>query len=342
MEEVKVEVKNVESDALDDDEALRKQTRINDKKVFIGELADIFALKRVTGNEESMNRWVVAPDINRPGLELAGYTGDTELKRVILIGVKEQNYLKTLDYETQKTRFGFLTDSYTPCIIVTANAPIPEALLEVANAKNFPVFSFPDKSYVLTTELTSFLSERLSPTEQIHGVMMSIYGNGVLIIGGSGMGKSELALDLIKRGHILVADDVVVYSRVHNNIVCEAPENLKRMLEIRGLGVLEVNHMFGGQCFLDRCNLNFVIKLVSAEEYRANNNDRLDPSEKTMNFFELNKTLLEIPVTHGKNMSAIIESAVINHVLKTSGYDSTERFKQTIKEAIMRKSEGKK
>lgn len=312
-----------------------------DKKVYIKELVDIFSLKQVTGNEESLKRWVIAPDINRPGLELSGYKEDTELKRVILIGVKEQRYINSLDYETQKIRFDFLTDSYTPCIIVTANAPIPASLIEVANAKNFPVFSFPDKSYVLTTELTAFLSERLSPTEQIHGTMMSIFGIGVLITGNSGIGKSELALDLIKRGHILVADDVVEYSRVHNNIRCQAPENIKRMLEIRGLGILEVNHMFGGACFLDKCDLSFVIKLVSIEEYRANNNNRLDPTVNTMNFFDVSKTLLEIPVTHGKNMSSIIESAVTNYVLRRNGYDSTERFKQKIKEAIIRKQEVK-
>lgn len=313
-----------------------------DKKVYIKELVDIFSLKQLTGDEKALDRWVIAPDINRPGLELSGYREDTELKRVILLGVKEQRYIQTLDYETQKARFDFLTDSYTPCIIITANAPIPESLKEVANAKNFPVFSFLDKTYVLTTELTAFLSERLSPTEQIHGTMMSIYGIGVLITGESGIGKSELALDLIKRGHILVADDVVEYSRVHNNIVCEAPSNIKRMLEVRGLGILEVNHMFGGACFLDKCNLSFVIKLVSADEYRKNNYNRLDPAVKTMNFFDVHKTMLEIPVTHGKNMSTIIESSVINHVLKKTGYDSTERFKQTIKEAIMKKQEEQK
>ena len=310
------------------------------KKVYIRELKDIFSLKQITGNDEALNRWVIAPDINRPGLELSGYRGDTELRRVVLIGVKEQRYIETLDYETQKMRFGFLTDSYTPCIIITANGKVPDALIEVANAKNFPVFSFSDKTYILTTELTAFLSERLAPTETIHGTMMNIYGIGVLITGDSGIGKSELALDLIKRGHILVADDLTEYSRVHNDIVCRAPDNLKRMLEVRGLGVLDINRMFGGQCFLDKCNLGFVIKLVSADEYRAENLNRLDPAEKTMQFFDVAKIMLEIPVTHGKYMSPIIESAVTNYILRMSGYDSNERFKQAIKQAIINKQEG--
>lgn len=307
------------------------------KRVFVREIKDIFGLTQLTGNDESLNRWVIAPDINRPGLELSGYRGDIELKRVVVIGNKEQNYIATLDYDTQYERFSFLTDSYTPCIIITGGAAIPESLRNVANGKNFPVFSFPDKTYVLTTEITAFLNEKLSPVKQIHGVMMNIYGIGVLITGESGMGKSELALDLIKRGHILVADDVVEYSRVHNDIVCRAPENIKRMLEIRGLGILDVSLMFGAQSYLDKTDLQFAIRLVTPETYRQNNTDRLEPTELRMEFFDISKDVLEIPVTRGKNMSPIIETAVTNFILKKNGVDTNERFKESIKELILSK-----
>ena len=306
------------------------------KRVYIRQIKEDFNLLQVTGDDESLDRWVIAPDINRPGLELSGYKGDTELKRIVVIGVKEMEYIKTLDYDTQRDRFDFLTDSFTPCIIITSNAEVPQCLKDVANSKNFPVFIFPFKTYSLTTQLTTYMSEKLAPVEQVHGVMMNIYGIGVLIMGESGIGKSELALDLIKRGHYLVADDVVEYSRFHYNIVCKAPDSLKRLLEIRGLGVVDVNLMFGAKSYLERCNLDFVIKLVSASEFQKNNN-RLEPAEMTTNFFDIEKTRLEIPVTDGKNISPIIEAAVTNYILKNEGIDTNEEFKRNIKNMIIKK-----
>lgn len=308
------------------------------KRVYLSDIKDMFNLKQVTGDAEALNRWVIAPDVNRPGLELAGYEDDTELKRIVIIGNKEQGYISNLDYETQKQRFGFLTDSYTPCIIVTAGREVPKALIEVATEKNFPVFEYSDKTYLLVTNLTSYLSEKLAHVEWEHGEMINIYGTGVMVTGSSGLGKSELALDLIKRGHVLVADDIVEYSRIHNEIYCEAPDNLKKMLEVRGLGVLDVTLMFGAQCFLEKCKLDFVIKLVTKEEYKVSNNDRLSPTEKTMSFFGMEKTLLEIPVTEGKNMAPIIEAAVISYILKNRGIDSNEQFKERIRESIIEKN----
>ena len=128
------------------------------KKVEVRKIKEFFNLNQVCGNDESLNRWTIAPDINRPGLELSGYKDDFELKRVVIIGTKEQNYLKTLDYDTQLDRFDFLTDAYTPCIIVTNGFKTPAALLEVATRKNFPVFEFPGMTYELSTDLISFLS----------------------------------------------------------------------------------------------------------------------------------------------------------------------------------------
>lgn len=311
-----------------------------DKRVYVKEIKEAFNLKQITGDEESLKRWAIAPDINRPGLELSGYNGATELKRVVLIGNKEYEYIQTLSPEKQKDRFGFLTDSYTPCIIVTAGLKTPPILEETAKEKNFPVFEYPDKTYILTAELTAYLSEKLAHIETIHGEMINIYGIGVLVIGDSGMGKSELALDLIKRGHVLVADDVVEYTKIHNDIICRAPEELKQMLEVRGLGILDITYMFGAQCYLETSNLDFIIKLVTKEQYRNNNNNRLEPTEKNADFFGITKTVLEIPVSEGKTMAPIIEASVINYILKKRGIDSNERFKQNIREIIMKKNRG--
>ena len=309
-----------------------------DKRVYVSEIKEAFNLRQITGDEQSLNRWVIAPDINRPGLELTGYKGSNELKRVVLIGNKEYKYIKTLSEEKQRDSFGFLTDSYTPCIIVTAGHETPDILKEIAEEKNFPVFEYDDKTYILTAELTSFLSEKLAHYEDIHGEMLNIYGVGVLVTGDSGMGKSELALDLIKRGHVLVADDVVEYAKIHNQIICKAPESLKQMLEVRGLGILDVTLMFGAQCYLESSNLDFIIKLVTKDFYKSNNNNRLEPTEKTADLFGITKTVLEIPVSEGKTMAPIIEAAVINYILKNRGIDTNERFKENIREIIISKN----
>ena len=145
---------------------------------------------------------------------------------------KEYEYMSKLDEKTQRERFEIITDSYTPCIIMTEGFEVMNSLIEVASHKNFPVFKYPDKTYQLIVDLVSYLSEMLAPVDNLYGVMMSIYGRGIMIMGKSGIGKSELALDLINRGHMLVADDRVDVARVHTQLLCQAPELLKRKLEI--------------------------------------------------------------------------------------------------------------
>ena len=306
------------------------------KQVPVKLIKEAFHLKQVCGDDNSLERWAIAPDINRPGLELAGQKIDTDLKRVVLIGNKEIDFINTLDDNTQKERFDYITDKYTPCIIVTGDCVTPKSLIEVANKKNFPVFETNKKTYLFTTELVGFLSDKLAPSVSLHGTMMNIYGKGVLITGKSGIGKSELALDLVSRGHMLIADDLVEVSQVNNYLKCTAPDNIKGMLEVRGLGIIDINTIFGGHSFLDSCGLDFIINLVTAEEYDYHNNDRLNPTNIKESIFDISLDKLEIPMTVGKSMSIIIETAVTDFILKQKGYDSNEIFKDKIMEEIIK------
>lgn len=306
------------------------------KQVSVKTIKEYFRLKQICGNDESLERWAIAPDINRPGLELAGQKIDTDLKRVVLLGNKEIDYLETIDEEIQKERFDYITDKYTPCIIVTDGLKVPKTLIEVANNKNFPVFEIETKTYLFTTELVGFLSDKLAPSISVHGNMMNIYGKGVLIIGKSGTGKSELALDLVSRGHMLVADDLVEVSRVNNYLKCEAPENIKGMLEVRGLGIIDINTIFGGHSFLNDCGLDFIIELVTADEYDKHNNDRLNPTSNKEVYFGIERDKLVIPMTIGKSMSIIVETAVTDFILKQRGFNSNEEFKDRIMKQIIK------
>ncbi|MBR5755560.1 MAG: HPr(Ser) kinase/phosphatase, partial [Erysipelotrichaceae bacterium] len=255
------------------------------KRVYVRQIKDYFQFQQLSGNDDALNRWVIAPDINRPGLELSGYLESNDLRRVVILGNKEYEYMSKLDYNVQRERFEVITDSFTPCIILSEDFGEMPSLIDLAWSKNFPVFRYEGKTYQLIVDLVSYLSEELAPTDNLYGVMMSIYGVGVMIIGKSGIGKSELALDMIKHGHMLVADDRVDVARVHTNLICQAPKLLKKKLEVRGLGVVDVTRMFGAYAFLNKCNLDFVIKLVSYSE--ANEIDRLNPMNGTIDIMGL-------------------------------------------------------
>ena len=307
------------------------------KRVYVREIKEEFNLEQLAGKESSLERWAIAPDINRPGLELTGYLESNDLRRVVILGTKEYEYMSKFDEATQKQRFEVITDSYTPCIIISEGFDAMPSLIDLANLKNFPVFKYEGKTYQLIVDLVSFLSEKLAPADILYGVMMSIYGKGVMITGKSGIGKSELALDLINRGHMLVADDRVDVTRVHTSIICRAPELLKRMLEIRGVGIVDVMRMFGANSYLNRCNLDFVIKLVKYDE--SIENDRLNPINEKIDILGLEIPMLVIPVTEGKSLSVIVEAAVSNYLLKRSGFDSNEEFKEKFREHIKRNGE---
>ncbi len=308
------------------------------KRVYVRSLKEEFGLEQVTGSDRSLDRWIIAPDINRPGLELTGYFESNDLKRVVILGTKEFEYMSKFDYETQKQRFEIITDSFTPCIILSEGFIGMDSLRDLANAKDFPIFRYDGKTYQLIVDLVSFLSEKLAPTDNIYGVMMSIYGRGIMITGKSGIGKSELALDLINRGHMLVADDRIDVTRFHTRIMCTAPKLLKRMLEIRGLGIVDVTRMFGANAYLNKCQLDFVIKLVKYNEDM--DQDRLNPINETRNILGLDVPMLTIPITEGKSLSVIIEAAVANYLLDKLGFNSNEDFKLRYHEELQNNKGG--
>ncbi|MDO4500312.1 MAG: HPr(Ser) kinase/phosphatase [Erysipelotrichaceae bacterium] len=309
-------------------------------QLSIRRIKEYFNLEQVSGDDSSLDRWTIAPDINRPGLELAGYKETGELKRIVVIGFKERRYIDTLDYNTQFDRFGFLTDSYTPCIILTHGQSAPQALLDVARPKNFPVFLFPGETYELSSELVPYLTRKLAPREVIHGQLMNIYGIGVLIIGDSGIGKSELCLDLIKRGHVFVADDLVEVYKTSNTIYGTAPQNLKKMIEVRGIGIVDVGLTFGLQCYQSKYHINFVIRMLTYKNYIKTNPDRLNPIVGKMNICGMEKDMIEIPVTEGKNMPVIVETAVAKYIQTRNGIDSNQMFIDRIEQEILSKDKG--
>lgn len=301
--------------------------------VSVKALVEAFDFEQITGDEESLNRQIVMADTNRPGLELAGFFENSQVKRLIVLGDKEISYIATMSVQKQRKAFDFITNEITPAIIITKGHKCPDVLKRCAKRKNFPVLSSESATTRLIVDLVAFLDEKLASSQCLHGGLLSIYGKGVLIRGESGMGKSEIALELIKRGHLLVADDRVDCYRIHNKIVGKAPELLSGMLEIRGIGIINVARMFGVSSVLPKTQVDFQVNL---ETWQPNQDyDRVGIEEKKHeNILGVDIPKIVVPVREGRSMAVIIESAVTNYMLSEMGMDSAKEFEQRVLDYI--------
>lgn len=301
--------------------------------VSVKALVEAFDFEQITGDEESLNRQIVMADTNRPGLELAGFFENSQVKRLVVLGDKEIAYISTMSVQKQRRAFDFITNEITPAIIITKGHKCPDVLKRCAKRKNFPVLSSESATTRLIVDLVAFLDEKLASSQCLHGGLLSIYGKGVLIRGESGMGKSEIALELIKRGHLLVADDRVDCYRIHNKIVGKAPELLSGMLEIRGIGIINVARMFGVSSVLPKTQVDFQVNL---EMWKPDQDyDRVGIEEKKQkNILGVDIPKIVVPVREGRSMAVIIESAVTNYMLSEMGMDSAKEFEQRVLDYI--------
>ena len=309
-----------------------------ERKAKISDFKKFFNLTQITGNEEALNRWAIVPDINRPGLELAGYFEHTEPRRIIILGTKEMSYMATVEEDVLRERLELLTDEYSPAIVISKNMECPELLREIAESKNFPILISDQPTYRLMVDVVSYLDEKLAPSDNIHGVLLSIYGKGVVITGDSGVGKSETALELIRRGHVLVADDRVDVTRIHNTIFGKAPEILRGMLEIRGIGIIDVTKMFGASSSLDNSEIDVIIHLEKWDDQKQY--ERVGIEEEVLaNILGLDIPKTTIPVRDGRNIAVLVESAVTNFNLKLRGINSAKEFEQRVYDFIKNQNE---
>ena len=307
-----------------------------EKVLLVKDVLNYFKYRQICGNEESLNRKIEVADINRPGLELSGYFEYSQPRRVIILGGKEISYIEKMSTEKQRESFEYLTNEHTPMILLSKDHVCPPLLLEIAQQKNFPIFVSYAPTKSLMVELVSYLEENLAVFDNIHGVLMNVYGVGVLLRGKSGVGKSEIALELIKKGHILIADDRVDVARIHNKIIGVVPELLKDMLEIRGLGIIDVTKLFGITASAHQCQLKLVIDLQrwdTAEGFERKVNE--EKSYETL--FGIDIPKIVFPVREGRSMAELIETAVTDYILKERGIDCSRDFEDRIYQNILNK-----
>ncbi|MCV9888116.1 HPr(Ser) kinase/phosphatase [Metabacillus halosaccharovorans] len=293
-------------------------------KVRTKDLVDKFNFEIVSG-EEGINRPITTSDLSRPGIEMAGFFTYYPKERVQLLGKTELSFFHQLSPQEKKHRMDELCTDITPAIIVTREMETPQELIEASEREGVPVLRSPMKTTRLSSHLTNFLEGKLAPTTAVHGVLVDIYGVGVLIIGKSGVGKSETALELVKRGHRLVADDCVeIRQEDTDTLIGSAPELIEHLLEIRGLGIINVMTLFGAGAVRSFKRITLVINLEIWDKNKQY--DRLGLEEDKMRIIDTDITKLTVPVRPGRNLSVIIEVAAMNHRLKRMGVNAAEQF----------------
>ncbi|MEW4221480.1 HPr(Ser) kinase/phosphatase [Rossellomorea marisflavi] len=301
-------------------------------KVRTKDIMDKFHLELV-GGEEGLHRPITMSDISRPGLEIAGYFDYYPAERIQLLGKTEITFLDLLDDAERKRRLESLCTDITPGIIISRELEVPHDLIDAANRYDVPVMRSPMKTTRFSSHLTNYLESKLAPTTAIHGVLVDIYGVGVLITGKSGVGKSETALELVKRGHRLVADDCVeIRQEDMDTLIGNSPDLIEHLLEIRGLGIINVMTLFGAGAVRSHKRITLCINLELWD--KAKQYDRLGLDEEKMKIIDTEITKLTVPVRPGRNLAVIIEVAAMNFRLKRMGVNAAEQFTNRLSDVI--------
>ena len=293
--------------------------------VKLSELAEKMELKNLTPTVELKGKEVSIPEVNRPALQLSGFFDHFDSDRVQIIGYVEYTYLQTLDYERKIKIYDELVTYKVPCIVYSRNLEPDKELIEKAAKQDIPIFQTEKQTSGFMAELIRWMNVKLAPCISIHGVLVDVYGVGVLIMGESGIGKSEAALELIKRGHRLVTDDVVEIRKVSDEtLVGSAPDITRHFIELRGIGIVDVKSMFGVQSVRETQNIDLVITLEDWS--REKEYDRLGLEESYTEFLGNKVVCHNIPIRPGRNLAIIVESAAVNHRQKQMGYNAAQEL----------------
>ena len=306
--------------------------------VTVKMLVDKLKLKVVYGNEELLAKAITTADISRPGLEMTGYFDYYSPERLQLVGMKEWSYLKTMTANNRYSVFANIFREETPAVVVARGLEIPEEMLQAAKENGVAVLQGRNSTSSLSGDMSWYLNSQLAERTSVHGVLVDIYGMGVLIQGDSGIGKSETALELVKRGHRLVADERVdVYAKDEGTLWGEPAEILLHLLEIRGVGIIDVMSLYGASAVRDSSQVQLCICLEHFENDEVF--DRLGNSNEEIELQGVKIPRIRIPVKTGRNVSVVIEAAAMNYRAKQMGYDATKTFKDRLTDLISKNGE---
>ena len=306
--------------------------------VRIDEIVEKMNLENLAPEISTEGIRVHQTEVNRPALELTGYFDHFAAGRIQLIGLVEHSFIEQMDEEAEREVFDKLFSLDVPMVIFTRGMYPDDIIMEIGRKHGMPMYLTTQATSPFMAEILRWLNVRLAPCISIHGVLVDVYGIGVLLTGDSGIGKSEAALELIKRGHRLVSDDVVEIRKVSEvTLIGTAPEITKHFIELRGIGIINVKTLFGVEAVMDTTNIDLVIKLEEWDKDKEY--DRLGLQEEYTEFLGNRVTCHSLPIRPGRNLAVIVESAAVNHRQKKMGYNAAQELYNRVQQGIMKNME---
>ncbi len=309
-------------------------------QVALQKLVDKMHLVNLTPEIDISRIMITKPEINRPALQLAGFFSDFDKDRIQLIGNVEYAYMykNEMTSEERHKCFSRLMGYGVPCIVFCRNLQVSDGMRRLAIEKGVPVFQSSMETTALVAEVVRWLKVQLAPRISIHGVLVDVFGEGLLIMGESGIGKSEAALELIKRGHRLVSDDVVEIKKVSDDTLFgSAPDVTKHLIELRGIGIIDVKTLYGVQSVKETQTIDLVVQL---EEWdREKEYDRMGLEEHYTEFLGNKVVCNNIPIRPGRNLAIICETAAINYRQKKMGYNAVLELQKRVMQNMMKYQE---
>ena len=298
-------------------------------KIALSKIVEEFHFEVIVEPENYKEIMIETPEINRPGLALAGFYEVFENDRIQLIGKAETKYLNSLEPSTKRLMLQKLVEARPVAILYTTGLNIDEALVEHARKLAVPVLRTQIKTSPIMASLIGSLNNHLAPRITRHGGLVEVYGEGLLLLGDSGIGKSETAIELVKRGHRLIADDAVEIKKVsEKTLVGSAPEMIRHYVELRGIGIVDIRRLFGVGAVKDTERIDMVIQLENWVEGKMY--DRLGMEEETINILGINVPSITVPVRPGRNLAIILEIAAMNNRQKRMGYNTALEFNKRL------------
>lgn len=293
--------------------------------VFLSQIMEKMKLENLTPWVDAEQVLITEGDVNRPALQLAGYFGHFDSARVQVIGNVEHSYMQTFDSETKLQKYRELLSWNIPCIVYCQGLRPDAEMMACARETETPLLSTEKRTSAFVAEIIRWMNVKMAPCITIHGVLVDVYGEGLLIMGESGIGKSEAALELIRRGHRLVTDDVVEIRKISDDtLIGRSPEITKHLIELRGIGIIDVKTLFGVECVKETQSIDLVIKL---EDWKKDGNyDRLGMEEQYTEFLGTKVVCQYLPIRPGRNLAVICETAAVNHRQKKMGYNAAKEL----------------
>ncbi len=303
------------------------------KGVKLSKLVEKMDLVNLTPDVDFSDRILEVPDINRPALQLTGFFEHYDVERVQVIGFVEFSYLEEMDPERRYETYRKFLQYKVPGIVFCRSLRPEQKFIDMATEAGIPMFITDQKTSIFESEIIRWLNGELAPCISIHGVLVDVYGIGVLLMGESGIGKSECALELIKRGHRLVSDDVVEIRKLSDDwLVGNAPDITKHFIELRGIGIVDVKMLFGAMSVRDTQSIDLVI---TVEEWDKNKEyDRLGMNDNYIEFLGNQVVCHKLPIRPGRNLAVIVETAAINYRQKKMGYNAAQELYRRVQQNL--------